>query len=181
MEPENRNSNLMLPDEVITSKIYLIRGEKVMFDRNLAALFEVRAIRLREQVRRNIEKFPAHFMFQLTGTETELLVSQNAIPSMQSLGGYLPLVFTEYGILQLANVLRSGRATQVSIKIIEVFVKMREMLTDTLLLKLDIEEIKKRLQNQDKTIELVFTCLDELMEKQNNPEPRIKIGFKPND
>jgi hypothetical protein len=86
-EAVTSSSNLMLPDEVITSKIYLIRGEKVMLDRDLAALFDVRAIRLREQVRRNIEKFPAHFMFQLTGTETELLVSQNALLSLHYLGG----------------------------------------------------------------------------------------------
>jgi hypothetical protein len=77
----------------------------------------------------------------------------------------------------LANVLRSGRATQISIKIIEVFVKMRQMLTDTLRMKLDMEEIKKKIQNQDKTIELVFSYLDELMEKQKTPEHRRKIGF----
>jgi hypothetical protein len=175
------NSNLMLPDEVITNKIYLIRGEKVMLDRDLAELFDVKAIRLREQVRRNAEKFPEHFMFQLTSLEADFMVSQNAIPSLQYLGGSLPLVFTEYGILQLANVLRSGRATQISIKIIEVFVKMRQMLTDTLRMKLDMEEINKKLQNQDKTIELVFSYLDELMEKQKTPEPRRRIGFKSND
>ena len=76
----------MLPDEVVTCWIYLIRVEKVMLDRDLAILFEVRVIRLREQVIRNIEKFPPHFKFQLTGFEAELLVSQNAIPSTQSLG-----------------------------------------------------------------------------------------------
>ena len=175
---EVANRDLMVPDELITSKIYIIRGEKVMLDKDLAYLFEVKAIRLREQVKRNIKKFPLHFMFQLTLSETEFMVSQNAIPSLQYLGGSLPYVFTEYGILQLANVLRSGRATQISIRIIEVFVKMRELLTDTLTIKLDIEEIKKKLQNQDKTIELVFSYLDELMEKQTKPEPRRRIGFR---
>jgi hypothetical protein len=105
------------------------------------------------------------------------MVSQNAIPSKQHLGGFLPFVFTEYGILQLANVLKSDRATQMSIKIIEIFIKMREMLTDTLTLKLDIEEIKKKIANQDKNIELVFSYLDELIEKQENPKPRRRIGF----
>jgi len=171
METGKDRKDLMLPDEVITSKIYLIRGEKVMLDRDLAEIFDVKATRLREQVKRNIEKFPQHFMFQLTSHESEIMVSQNAIPSFQYLGGSLPLVFTEYGILQLANVLRSGRATQLSIKIIEVFVKMRQMLTDTLRIKLDIEEIKRKLQSQDKTIELVFSYLDELMEKQETPNP----------
>jgi len=154
---EEKNGHIMLPDEVITNKIYLIRGEKVMLDRDLAELFNVKPIRLREQVKRNIEKFPVHFMFRLTNEEVEIMVSQNAIPSRQHLGGSLPYVFTEHGVLQLANVLKSGRATQVSIKIIEVFVKMREMLTDTLMLKLDIETIKKKLKNQDKNIELIFS------------------------
>jgi hypothetical protein len=108
----------------------------------------------------------------------EIMVSQNAIPSKQYLGGYLPLVFTEYGVLQLANVLKSGKVTQVSIKIIEIFVKMRSMLMDTLTLKLDIDEIKKKLQNQDKNIELVFNYLDELIQKQEQPKPRNRIGFK---
>jgi len=132
---------------------------------------------LREQVRRNKEKFPPNFMFQLTEKEVEFMVSQNAIPSKQHLGGSLPLVFTEHGVLQLANVLKSGTATQISIKIIEVFVKMRAMLTDTLILKLDIEEIKKKLQSQDKNIGLLYSYLDELIEKKENPPSRKRIGF----
>jgi hypothetical protein len=91
-----KNDNIMLPDEVITSKIYLIRGEKVMLDRDLAELFDVKSIRLREQMKRNIEKFPSHFPFQLTNEEVEIMVSQNAIPSRQHLGGSLPYVFTEH-------------------------------------------------------------------------------------
>jgi len=154
---EDSNNNLIIPDELITSKIYLVRGEKVMLDRDLAELFDMKAIRLREQVRRNIEKFPSHFMFQLSEEEVVNMVSQNAIPSKQHLGGSLPYVFTEYGVLQLANVLKSIRATQVSIKVIEVFVRMREMLTDTIRLHLDIELIKKKLENQDRNIELVFS------------------------
>ena len=174
----DKNDNLILPDDVITSKIFFIRSVKVMLDRDLAVLFDVKAIRLREQLKRNIEKFPAHFMFRLTNEEVDIMVSQNAIPSRQHLGGSLPYVFTEHGVLQLANVLKSNRATQVSIKIIEVFVKMREMLDDTLKLQLDIEYIKKKLENQDRNIELVFSYLDELIEKQGNQEPRKLIGFK---
>ena len=180
MTSEN-NPSFNLSDDLITSKIYVIRGEKVMLDRDLANLFEVKAIRLREQVKRNVEKFPNHFMFQLDDLEIETLVSQNAIPSRKQLGGSKPFVFTEHGILQLANVLKSGRATQMSIKIIEVFVKMRRMLSDTLFLKLDIEEIKKKLQNQDKNIELLFSYLDELIEKKENDAPRKSIGFKRKD
>ncbi len=177
MEGEKDKGQVIIPDETVMAKIFLIRGQKVMLDRDLAELYEVKAIRLREQVKRNIEKFPAHFMFQLSGKETENMVSQNAIPSKQHLGGSFPYVFSEHGVLQLANVLRSAKATQMSVRIIEVFVKMREMLTDTLSLKLDIEEIKKKLRNQDKNIELVFNYLDELMEKQEDPQPRNQIGF----
>jgi hypothetical protein len=175
---ENEKSDyIILTDEILMTKILFIRGEKVMLDRDLAELYDVKPTRLREQVKRNIDKFPSHFMFQLSDFEVEILVSQNAIPSKQHLGGYMPYVFSEYGVLQLANVLRSERATQMSIRIIEVFIKMREMLIDTLNLKLDIEEIKKKLTSQDKSIELVFNYLDELMEKRENPKLRKKIGF----
>ncbi len=149
-----------------------------MLDRDLAELYDVKAIRLREQVKRNSSKFPSHFMFQLTENEVNIMVSQNAIPSKQHLGGSLPYAFTEHGILQLSNVLNSERATQISIKIIELFISLRTMLTDNLSLKLDIEDIKKKLVNQDKNIELVFNYLDELIEKQDNPKPSNKIGYK---
>jgi len=172
------NEKSIIPNEVITNKIYLLRGQKVMLDRDLAELYDVKNIRLREQVKRNMEKFPEHFMFRLTETETDFMVSQNAIPSKKHLGGSLPYVFTEHGILQLANVLTGDRATQMSIRIIEVFVQIREALTDNLSLKLDIEEIKKKLSSHSKNIELVFNYLDELIEKKDNEKPRTKIGYK---
>lgn len=90
----------ILPQEVISSKIYMLRGQRVMLDRDLAVLYDVKPIRLREQVRRNEARFPEKFMFQLTEAEAERMVSQNAIPSMQHLGGALPFVFTEHGVLQ---------------------------------------------------------------------------------
>ncbi len=175
---KEKNNQITLSDEIIMSKIFVIRNQKVMIDRDLAQIFDVKAIRLREQVKRNLEKFPSHFMFQLTNEEVEIMVSHFAIPSRKHLGGSLPYVFTEHGVLQLANVLKSGRATQMSIKIIEIFVQMRQMLTDNLSLKLELEEIKKKLENQDKNIELVFNYLDELIEKQEKPKPRKQIGFK---
>jgi hypothetical protein len=176
-----KNTSLLIPDERIMDKIYLIRGQKVMLDRDLAALFSVKAIRLREQVKRNPDKFPEHFMFQLTEQEVEIMVSQNAIPSKKHLGGSLPFAFSEYGVLQLANILKSNTAVRMSIKIIEIFVRFRQMLTDTLSLKLEIEEIKKKLQNQDKNIELVFSYLDELITRQEERAPRRRIGFTIND
>lgn len=84
------NNKINIPEEIITSKIYLIRDQKVMLDRDLATLYKVKNIRLREQVKRNIEKFPKHFMFRLTEPEVELMVSQFAIPSKKHLGGSLP-------------------------------------------------------------------------------------------
>ena len=168
----------IIPNEVITNKIYLIRGQKVMLDRDLAELYDVKNIRLREQVKRNMDKFPEHFMFRLTEMETDLMVSQNAIPSKKHLGGSLPYVFTEHGILQLANVLTGDIATKMSIRIIEVFVQMREAITDNLSIKLEIEDIKKKLSNQNKNIELVFSYLDELIDKKENEKPRTQIGYK---
>ncbi|MGW8316642.1 MAG: ORF6N domain-containing protein [Bacteroidales bacterium] len=174
---ENKG-NLIIPEELISQKIYIIRNSKVMLDRDLADLFDVRATRLREQVKRNHDKFPLHFMFQLSDSEVDIMVSQNAIPSRQHLGGSLPFVFTEHGVLQLANVLKSKRATQVSIRIIEIFVKMREILATTLNIQLDIEMIKNKLDSQDQKIVLLFNYLNELMEKPDSPEPRNPVGFK---
>ena len=172
------NTTVLIPDERIMDKIYLIREQKVMLDRDLAELFSVKAIRLREQVKRNPDKFPSHFMFQLTESEVEMMVSHFAIPSKKHLGGTLPYVFSEYGVLQLANVLNSPVAVQMSIKIIEIFVRIRQMLTNNLSIKLEIEEIKRKLQNQDKNIELVFSYLEELITKQDNPTPRNPVGYK---
>ena len=147
-----------------------------MLDRDLAILYGVKGIRLREQVKRNITKFPNHFMFQLTKQEVETMVSQNAIPSKSHLGGTLPYAFTEHGVLMLANVLKSERAVQVSIRIIELFAKLRKMLASHTELRLEVEKIKKKIDNQDKNIELVFQYLDELLDKKESP--RKKIGFK---
>ena len=149
-----------------------------MLDKDLAELFEVLPLRLRQQVTRNIEKFPKHFMFRLNEIEVEMMIAENVIQSKQSLGGSMPYVFTEHGVLQLANVLKSTRATEMSIKIIEIFISMRNFLTDNLNLKIEVEMIKKKLINQDKNIELVFSYLDELIDKQDNKEERTKIGYK---
>ena len=114
---------ITIPDEVVMNKIYQIRDHRVMLDRDLAELYGVKAIRLREQVKRNQKRFTVTFMFQLTEMEVENMVSQNAIPSRQHLGGYLPYAFTERGVLMLANVLKSDQAIRMSIRIVEIFVK----------------------------------------------------------
>ena len=174
-----KESSLVVPDEVVMNKIYVIRNQKVMLDKDLALLFQVETKVLKQSVKRNIDIFPEHFMFELTEQEFELLRSQ-FVTSNEGRGGtrYLPMVFTEHGVLQLSNVIRSGIAKQMSIRIIEVFVKMRQMLSDNTELRLDIEKIKKKLDNQDKNMEIVFRYLDELIEKKENPVPRTKIGYK---
>lgn len=167
---------LMIPDELVMNKIYLIRGQKVMLDRDLAELYDIKPIRLREQVKRNLSRFPENFMFQLNEKEVNTMVSQNAIPSRKHLGGYLPYAFTEHGVLMLANVLRSERAMQVSIRIIEIFVKIREMLLTHKDILLQLEKIEKKLSGHDEDIQLIFQYLKQLL---NPPQPpRRKIGFR---
>ena len=170
------NTKQSIRDEVLISKIFLIREQKIMIDRDLAELYGVKAIRLREQVKRNKNRFPENFMFQLSEKEVEDMVSQNAIPSRQSLGGTLPYAFTEHGVLMLSNVLKNDRAIQMSIRIIEIFVRIREIL----ILHKDvanlIEQVENKLYKQDQKIELLFTYLDKFLEKEGIP--RIPIGFK---
>ena|SRR5579863_8013447 len=104
----------IIPVEVIERRIYLIRGEKVMLDRDLAALYQVKPIALRQQVKRNRERFPDDFVFQLSREEAGALVSQNVIPSRRSFGGSLPYAFTEQGVAMLSTVLKSRRAVAIS-------------------------------------------------------------------
>ncbi len=173
---EKSKSQIAIPNEVIASKIYLIRGAKVMLDRDLAELYEVENKRLKEQVRRNIERFPERYMFELTKKENESLRSHFATLKRGEHSKYPPYAFTEHGILQLANALKSGRAIQMSIRIIDVFVKMREMLLTHKDLLLEMEQIRKKVTGQDEKIELIFEYLKQFIKGQE--KPRKKIGFK---
>jgi hypothetical protein len=163
-------------DQQIVEKIYLIREIKVMLDKDLAEMYGTIPIRLRQQVKRNIERFPEHFMFQLSDTEVDSLVSQNVIPSRQSLGGTLPYAFSEHGILMLANVIKSQQAITMSIRIIEVFVKFREMLISQKDLLLKFEQLEKLIVQHDDDINAIFAALKQLIHQKN--EPREPIGFK---
>lgn len=162
--------------ESITTHIHLLRGQKIMLDKDLANLYGVLPTRLREQVRRNIERFPKKFMFQLTMKEVKDMVSQNAIPSLKHLGGTLPLAFTEHGILMLANVLKTPQALKVSIRIIEIFVQMREMLSNSQEVLLKIEKMDKKLNEHDTDFHHVFTLLKQLLREP--PGNRRRIGFR---
>ena len=162
----------IVPVEVVERKIYLIRGQKVMLDKNLAVLYGVKPIRLREQVKRNIRRFPDDFMFQLNEKEIDSMVSQNAIPSRKYLGGYKPYVFTEQGVAMLATVLNSERAVQVNIAIMRVFVKLREMIACN-------KELARKLENMERKYDAQFKIVfDAIRQLMTPPEPkRQQIGF----
>jgi hypothetical protein len=172
-----KESEIMIPDEIVKDKIYLIRDKKVMLDRDLAQLYNVETKVLKQAVRRNIDRFPDYFMFELSNEEFTILRSQFVTSSW---GGarYVPMAFTEQGIAMLSSVLNSKQAIHVNIQIMRVFTRIRERFADTLNLKLDIEEIKRKLENQDRNIELVFSYLDELLKKDKNPESIKRVGFK---
>jgi phage regulator Rha-like protein len=174
------NKELIITEEFIMSKILLIRDQKVMIDSDLATLYSVTTKQLNQQVKRNIKRFPSNFMFQLTEIEKEQVVANCDHLNKLKFSSTLPYVFTEHGTMMLGNVLSSDRAIEFSIKIVEAFIKMREFLTNDLSVKLEIEEIKKKLINHDKNIELVFSYLDEMMEKHENKIERNKIGYKNN-
>ena len=174
------NSSVLIPDEIISNKIFLIRKVKVMLDKDLAELYGVSTGNLNKAVKRNIKRFPDDFMFQLNAEEFEILKFQFGTSSW---GGTrsIPYAFTEQGVAMLSGILNSDKAISVNIQIMRIFTKLRRMLTDTLSLKLEVEEIKRKLQNQDKNIELVFSYLDELITKQKVQNTRKRIGYKTND
>lgn len=170
-------SDLMVPDEVLIDKIYYIRGQKVMLDRDLAELYGVEPIKLRQQVKRNKERFPDNFVFQLTENEIDGMVSQNVIPSKQHLGGHLPYAFTEHGVLMLANVLRSKTAMQVSVRIIEIFVKMRAMLSTNADILLKLEQLERKVDAHDGDIQAIFKYLKQFLIPVEQAERR-RVGFR---
>lgn len=159
----------------IEGRIFIVRGKRVMLDSDLAKLYGVKPIRLREQVGRNMERFPQDFMFRLTAQEAAGMVSHNAIPSFKHLGGYLPYVFTQEGVAMLSGVLRSAKAVQVNIAIMRAFVKLREVLSThkDLALRLDALE-----QKYDAQFRGVFDAIRALMEPSGADPKRIE-GFKP--
>jgi hypothetical protein len=170
------------PDESIPNLIHMVRGEKVMFDFDLANLYGIETKRLKEQVKRNISRFPDDFMFQLTNEEFRNLRSQIATSSW---GGsrYGPMVFTEQGVAMLSSVLNSERAISVNVQIIRVFTRMRRMIEShkEILKKLEMLE-KKDIELDDK-VALIFEYLKELeqtKQAETDFKQRKRIGFKNN-
>ena len=173
------DNHSLLSEETISNKIYFIRGQKVMIDRDLATLYGIETRVLKQAVKRNISRFPEDFMFDLNKIETENWKSQIVISNSEKMGlRYIPTAFTEHGVLMLSSVLKSDKAIQTNIQIMRIFTKVRQMLLDTTEIKVDILQIQKKLENHDKNIELVFSYLDELTEKKENESERVKIGYK---
>ena len=170
---------------LIENRIYLIRGQKVMVDRDLARLYGVATKRLNEQVKRNSKRFPADFMFQLSKEEVELLASQVGVTDLRShfatssYGGlrYLPYVFTEQGVAMLSSVLKSERAIQVNIAIMRVFVKIREMLANHKELASKLRELENKVSKHDEDILTVFEAIRQLMTPLP-VAPKRRIGFR---
>lgn len=169
---------LIIPDEIIMNQIYYIRGLKVMLDSDLATLYEVETKQLKRQVRRNADRFPQDFMFELTAEEYQSLRSQNGTLKQGKHAKYLPMAFTEQGVAMLSSVLISKRAINVNIQIIRIFTRIRQLFIDNTELRLEIEKIKTKLDNHGKNMEIVFRYLDELIERKEKPQPRKRIGFK---
>ena len=170
------SGNELIKNEEIQSRIYAVRGVQVILDKDLAIFYGVKPIRLREQVKRNIKRFPADFMFQLTKEEAELMVSQNAIPSKQSLGGSMPYVFTEQGVAAISSVLTSERAIAVSILIMRAFVAMRRFIASNAevfqrLSTVERKQIEHKAETDHK-FELIFNAIEE-----KDIKPRQGIFF----
>ena len=157
----------------ISSHILTLRGKQVMLDRDLAELYQVKATRLREQVKRNSKRFPTDFMFQLNENEVEVMVSQNAIPSKQHLGGALPYAFTEQGVYMLATVLNSDVAIDINIAIMRTFTKLREFSKHYNALAKQLIEIDRK---HDKQYKELKKALDDLIATSEVADEKI-IGF----
>ncbi|MCD4819293.1 MAG: ORF6N domain-containing protein [Candidatus Cloacimonetes bacterium] len=171
------NEIAVLDSQQIQNKIYTIRGEQVMLDKDLAVLYGVKAIRLREQVKRNIERFPEDFMFQLSEEEVDFLLSQNAIPSKKQLGGSLPYVFTEQGVASISGVLTNKTAIDINIEIMRAFVKTRRFLYSNAAIFTRIDSVEKNLLEYKTESDSKFNKIFEAIEEKEI-KPKQGIFFE---
>lgn len=170
-------TQLPVPVELIERRIYLIRGHKVMLDSDLADLYQVETRTLVQAVKRNRDRFPGDFMFQLTKEEAQSLTSQFVISNVGRGGRrYLPYVFTEHGVGMLSAVLKSQRAVQMSIMIVRAFVRMRELLATHKDLASKIDELEREQKAQGSKIDAVYTVVKRMIDAPQ--KPKRPIGFK---
>jgi phage regulator Rha-like protein len=169
--------NIDIPDELVMSKIYVLRNVKVMLDRDLAELYGVETKVLKQSIKRNISRFPSDFMFEMTKDEFENWRSQFATSKSDTMGlRYAPFCFTEQGVTMLSCVLNSQRAIEVNIKIIRIFTKMKEMLLTHKDILLKLEQMEKQVVQNSDEIQIIFKALKQLL---NPPqETRKQIGYK---
>jgi len=170
------NEDVVFPVERIDSIIILVRGQKVILDRDLAQLYGVTTGNLNKAVKRNIDRFPNDFMFQLTPEEYESLRFRFGIFKKGQHSKYLPYAFTEQGVAMLSSVLRSKRAIEVNIAIMRVFVKLREMLATHKELALKLSDLEQRLEKHDDHIQTIFEAIRQMMIPPD-PKNKKKIGF----
>jgi hypothetical protein len=174
-----QNAVQIVPVEIIEREIYLIRGCKVMLDSDLAALYEVPTKRVNEAVRRNLDRFPDDFMFQLTAEELETILRSQFAISSSGHGGrrFQPYAFTEHGVAMLSSVLSSQRAVALNILIIRAFVRLRGYLATHQDLARKLEDVERTQQTHGAHIQQIYDCIDRLLEPP--PEPsRRRIGFR---
>jgi len=170
-------SAALIPAERIHRAILLIRGQKVMLDRDLAALYGVTTFNLNKAVKRNLQRFPADFMFQLTAEEAEALVFQFGISKGRGGTRYRPYAFTEQGVAMLSSVLRSERAIQVNVAIMRAFVGLRQTLAAHKELAAKLAELERRIEKHDESIRTLFEAIRQLMAPPPEP-PKRQIGFQ---
>jgi hypothetical protein len=166
----------VIHEKTLADKIYFIRGQKVMIDKDLAELYGVYAKNLNKAVKRNIERFPKDFMFQLTAEENESLRFQFGTLKRGAHSKFLPYAFTEQGVAMLSSVLNSKQAIAVNIQIIRVFTKMRELISSNKEILMKLEQLEKKVGHNSEDIEEIFSALRDLV----NPEliPRKTVGYK---
>lgn len=175
MNTSKTSKEIIITDDLVVKKIHLIRGQKVMLDRDLAELYGVETKILNQAVKRNLNRFPVDFMFQLNNKEFKNLKSQIVTSSWGGLRK-LPFVFTEQGIAMLSSVLNSEIAISVNIQIIRVFTRMRQILLTHKDILLQLEKIERKLTGHDEDIQLIFQYLKQLLSPPQ--QPRRRIGFK---
>ncbi len=168
-----RNQNSV---EIIATRIFEVKGKKIMIDRDLAFLYGVPTKRLNEQVKRNIRRFPEDFMFQLTKDEKERLVANCDHLKALTFSYRLPYAFTEQGVAMLSSVLNSERAIQVNIMIMRAFTKLKELLLTHKDLAIKLEALEKKYAEHDEKIQAIFSAIKQLLEPPLQ-EPKRRIGF----
>jgi hypothetical protein len=167
----------IIPSKEISQQILVVRGKQVLLDHDLAHIYGVSIKRLNEQVKRNIDRFPIDFRFQVTPDEYHALRSHFATLKRGQHRKYLPYVFTEHGALQLASVLKSPIATQVSLSVVRAFVRLREMISSHKDIMIKIEDLERKSRKHDHYIGVIFENIRKLLLPPIEP-PKKKIGFK---